>query len=231
MTWMRNLAPVAREEGMVSAQVDQFSRHVRHSADPSKLLRSTFVDAGEPKDFKGALAYLGEMKAQMEQIRETLLTGCRDGLLRAVGSSGGESVLIILKKWKATLPGDSTRYLTDASDSARLMKGFLTRIDTQYQTEEFGLRSLAELFAAKPIEHWNAASLSQFEVNLLQTVRKIESLADSLDLESLSLNSDEISIPWIERRLSAQLVLLKGKLGVEKTRQILERVLVGNGVN
>lgn len=225
VSWMRSLPPVAREEGMVNSQVDQFIRIVKNASDPSQLLRNVFVEESEEKSFASAISYLSQMKASIESVHPDLLSKCLKTIYKVVNVAPTESLLVTLRLWKKTLPGDPLRYLTDPNDTNRMMKGFLTRIENTYQNEDFALRSFAELFAQKSIEHWTANSFAQFEVNLSQTMRRIEVLADSLDIEALSEGSEEISMPWIERRLQAQLGVLKDKLGEEKTRKIIDKVL------
>ena len=117
------------------------------------------------------------------------------------------------------LPGDMSAYLAD-----RMVGGLLTRIEQAYNSESDLILSLASHITGKSLRFWDRKGLFEFELQASQLVRKIEDIADSQSISSIS-GSSAVSVPWAEKRLKTQLSSLIEKIGVENTSKLVKDIL------
>jgi hypothetical protein len=221
--WAKTLSACAMERGMHNADADAFVLVLKSAKDPTKLHRTEFIEASSSKNFKDLLKWLRNQKSAIENIEPNLLKKVKESILAAIGAKLDSDLTDCLRQWKKTLPGDESSYQADP-----IIAGFLTRISTNYDSEQTLIRSLAEQFSGKVLRFWDNKSLPIFEMKAHHTVKMIEDLADALDLEKLKEGETKnISIPWIEKRLTNQIKALNGKLGLDTTKDILNKILGG----
>jgi hypothetical protein len=221
MKWARALPPVSLQKGVNSSSADELIDLLMTAVDPLKLMTKDMVRVAGNRGYKEVLSWLKERKTELEKTESKMLSACREQLFRAVGAHPQGALVDALRQWKGMLPGDAESYLGD-----RVLAGFLTRIDQHYATETELLLSLASHFTGKSLRYWDRTNLPQFELSLLQTVKRIEDIADRLDIEAATLSkSDRISIPWTERRLKIQIQALTERLGAKKTKQLIQSLI------
>lgn len=73
-----------------------------------------------------------------------------------------------LRSWVGTLEGNVKQYLQDPQCS-----GFITRVMSNYETDETLVESLASLVTGRSISYWDDNFLHQFELGLLAIQKKI----------------------------------------------------------
>ena len=220
--WSQSLPPVAIERNMVSVEADQFIDVLKIATNPIKFFSEDLTRIFSTKDFALIFDKLRVLKSQCEAVEPELVAQCRQLLLSTVGAEANSDLVSTLRAWKATLPGDKEAYLVD-----RLMAGFLTRMDQAYNKESDSVLSLASHLTGKSLRFWDARGLLEFELKLVQTMKQIDDLADSIDMESAKGDTSRISLPWMEKRLRTQFVNLKKRLGSEATRKIVNTLLEG----
>ena len=222
MKWSQSLPPVSLERSMVSPEIDQFTDLLKTATNPLKFLTEDLKKIFGSDDLTSLLKKLRALKSSCEKVEPTLLNACRKLLLSAIGTEPNSDLISTLRRWKATLPGQSESYLLD-----RMVAGFLTRMMQTYPSESDFILSLASHLTGKSLRFWDARGLVDFEVNLIQTIRKIEELADAIDMEGAKNKTSKVSLPWMEKRLRTQFETLKGKLGADMTRKIVTSLLDG----
>jgi hypothetical protein len=119
------------------------------------------------------------------------------------------------------------RYRTDRKSS-----GLLNRIEQNYSTDELFVLSLAELFGEKPLKYWNSSCQSIFEVNVHQTIRWIEDLAEEIDLDLWKLGRAAASKKagmWVENRVKLQFARVVHRLGKNEAKKFMERLIQSVG--
>ncbi len=221
MKWARALPPVSLQKGINSSKADEFIDLMMNAVDPLKLIQKDFVRLSGNGDHGKVLDWLQERKIELEQTETKLLESCREQLFRSVGARPQGLLVEALRQWKSILPGSPSNYLGD-----RVLAGFLTRIDQNYNTETDLLLSLASHLTGKSLRYWDRTHPPQFELSLLQTVKGIEDLADRLDMEAATLSdAAAISIPWTERRLRHQVQALTKRLGAQRTKTLLQAMI------
>jgi hypothetical protein len=220
MRWVGNLPKVARERDMVSNEVNDFIQIITRAKDPSKLHKVDLLEASGVASHGQLVDWLKRIKTDVENVEVSMIQTCKESILRTVGSTGEGNLQLVLTQWIEMLPGDVSSYKNDS-----IMSGFLTRSVEKYANENLLIRSLAELFAGRPLSFWDKHSLAKFEASLHSAVKSVEDMADQIDLESVNAGGEEISVPWTERRLTNQLKALDAKLGRQKTMALISNIL------
>ncbi|MGE0633141.1 MAG: hypothetical protein AB7O96_12070 [Pseudobdellovibrionaceae bacterium] len=231
MVWLKDLPQIARERGMLSPVVDEFVLTLLEARDPTLLLSESLKKNWSLDSYSLVFQKIEKLKKEIEGIESSYFDKCRSTLLAAIQFGATKNLNSFYQKWIETLPGmDSDelrkRYLTD-----KRAAGLISRIEQGYSTENLFVMSLAELFAEKPLKFWNSSSLSIFEVNLHQTIRWMEDLADDIDLETWRHSSSDSSGAgkWIEKRVRKQFERVVQRLGKKEAKKFVERVMESLG--
>jgi hypothetical protein len=87
----------------------------------------------------------------------------------AENSKEPKSLIEILRNWLAALAGDIKEYLDDPQCS-----GFVTRVNSNYETDETMVESLASLVTGRSITYWDDSFIRQFEIGLLGIKKRIK---------------------------------------------------------
>lgn len=227
MIWLKELPQIARERGMHSKQVDDLLLTLLDARDPNVLLSESLNKLWNTSVYSETLLKLGDLKTEMESIESLYFQKCKEALLKAVRHSSRQKLNQGYLEWISTLPGIQVaemrqRYMTD-----KRAAGLISRVEQGYSSDQLLVMSLAELFTEKPLKFWNSSSFSLFEVNLHQTIRGIEDLADDIDLEfwqSLDAKTQNAGT-WIERRVRNQFERVVQRLGKQEARAFVEKVM------
>jgi len=237
MVWLKEMPQIARERGVHSKDVDDFVLALLDARDPTLLLSDTLRKLWGINSFPELLGKITEIKTEIESIESAYFQKTMTALMKGVQGRPKENLNSVYHGWIGTLPGMNIpdfkqRYLTD-----RRAAGLISRVEQGYSSQDLLVMSLAELFADKPLKFWNASSLSVFEVNLHQTIRWMEDLADDIDLEiwrqSTSPTKDSPSAGgWIEKRVRSQFERVVQRLGKKEAKLFVERMMesLGDGV-
>lgn len=229
MVWLKDLPQIARERGMLSKDVDDLLLTLMDARDPNLLLSDSLKKLWNTSSYSETLEKLRATKTAMESIEARYFKKAKDALSKAVRCSSSVNLNQGYSDWISTLPGIQVeetreRYMTD-----KRAAGLISRVEQGYSSEHLFVMSLAELFTEKPLKFWNSSSFSLFEVNLHQTIHRMEDLADDIDLEfwqKLSSKSKDYSAgTWIERRVRNQFERVVQRLGKEEARAFVEKVM------
>jgi len=233
MVWLKDLPQISRERGIHSPEVDEFVLTLLEARDPTLLLGESLKKMWNMTSYASVLQKIEELKIAMEGIEASYFDKCRQALRTAIQFGTDKKLNALYQNWIETLPGMGVedlrkRYLTD-----RRAAGLVSRTEQGYSTENLFVMSLAELFAEKPLKFWNSSSLSVFEVNLHQTIRWMEDLADDIDLEtwrhSASTSDGKGAGQWIEKRVRSQFERVVQRLGKKEAKKFVERVMESLG--
>jgi hypothetical protein len=93
----------------------------------------------------------------------------------AENSNEQKSLIEILRSWLATLASDIKEYLDDPQCS-----GFVTRVNSNYETDSTMVESLASLVTGRSITYWDDSFVRQFEIGLLGIKKRIKDTNDLL---------------------------------------------------
>lgn len=234
MTWLKELPPIGRERGMHSSSVDDLLLVLLDARDPTKLFTESIKSVSKKSNYPDMLNWLSDMKKAIEEVEKAYFTKARDALKSSIQMKGRGTVNAIYKQWLEALPGISHEKIKKRYQTDKRASGLINRIEQGYSTEDLFVMSLAELFGEKPLKFWNSTSFSLFEVNLHQTIRWIEDLADDIDLESWNKNRNEsMASPqgsrWIERRMRNQFERVVQRLGLKEAREFVDKVMESLG--
>lgn len=221
MRWAKSLPQVALERGMASTDADNFINLIKNAKDPTQLHSTDLLEVANVSNFSDLIQWVKKVKQQIEDIEPQLLAKVKASIIATLGAAESQDLKKVLQSWKAALPGRTESYQSDP-----IMAGFLTRVDTKYESEEDLIRSMAEQFTGRVLRFWDHRTLALFDLKLHQTIKLIEDLADSIDLEAISTgNGQSFSLSWTERRLTTQLKAISEKLGEKPTKMLIKRIL------
>ena len=220
MAWAGGLPQCARNQRMVSAETDKFVQVLTSAKNPSEFLLKDLPEAANA-DFEETLKWLKKRKHEMEKLESKLIQTCRKSIFKSIGALNTGELQEVLTQWKAALPGETDQYGGDP-----IMSGFLTRASHSYESDDQFTRSMAELFSSKPLRFWESSHLSKFELNLARTVKNIEAIAETIDLESINPSTKgAVKAPWTERKIKRELTAIQKKLGADRTKKFLHKIL------
>lgn len=234
MNWLRDLPPVAREPGMISKNADELLSALLDARDPTKLFREAIRGLSAKISFSEVSNWLETMKLRFDGVESEIYAKTRRALGEAIQALPKQKINSAYSQWLKMLPGIENEAARKRYQTDRRASGFVNRIEQGYPSEELFVMSLAELFAEKPLKFWNSGSFAFFQVNLHQTIRWMEDLADDIDLadwnsERSTSKAAECGERWIERRMRNQFERVVQRLGKKEAQDFVTRVMESLG--
>ena len=230
MVWLKGLPQIARERGMVSAEIDDLVLTMVGARDPNVLLSESLKAVWKHETYPDTFEALKKAKRTLEEIEGVYLQKCKESLTRAVQADGKKRLNDVYIQWIHHLPGMQKSGVRERYLTHKKAAGLVSRVEQGYANEHLFVMSLAELFTEKPLKFWNSNSMSLFEVTLHQTIRWLEDQADDIDLEAWhtqgkKTDDNDLAGAWIERRVRQQFERVIQRLGKSEGKAFVERVI------
>jgi hypothetical protein len=177
---------------------------------------------------KGTIDELNAFKTQLrKQVEKVFRKHFADN------GKDPKSLIEVLRTWLSNLTNNIREYLDDPQCS-----GFVARVQSNYETDETMVESLASLVTGRSITYWDDSFLRQFELGLLGIKKRIRDTNDLLvkrDGTTLPISPHEWTVrierggrpsaEWVMSDLTIRDDLLTVKSRVEKIFEELAQSL------
>mgnify|MGYP006423778777 CR=1 FL=1 len=175
--WKTQLPPAALTTRRVSETAQRFQRALQRPADPVNMLlqqmpSATGIALDSSEQVIGALR---ACKRELEGVAGVFAEQAAQSIHRTLGLGSvitDASARNVARQWAECFPD---RFIEQLRDQAA--KGLLTRMRTEYDTDQILVNSLAHLLLGRPLSRWDDSTVHAFDRELQTTVRRIEETA------------------------------------------------------
>jgi len=175
--WKTQLPPAALSTRRVSETAQRLQRVLKRQADPVHMLLHQLPSAAESsvESPDAVIDALRACKQELEGVAGLFAEQAAQSIHRTLGLGNVEtddSARTVARQWAECFPDRFIEQLRDQS-----AKGLLTRMRTDYDTDELLVNSLAHLLLGRPLSRWDDSTVHAFDRELQTTVRRIEETA------------------------------------------------------
>lgn len=175
--WKTQLPPAALTTRRVSETAQRLQRVLQRKADPVNMLLQQLPSTTETSlDSPAAVIdALQSCKKELEEVAGLFAVQAIQSIHRTLGFGNVEtdaSARDVARQWAECFPDRFIEQLRDQS-----AKGLLTRMLTNYDSDQLLVDSLAHLLLGRPLSRWDDSTVHAFDRELQTTIRRIEEAA------------------------------------------------------
>lgn len=172
--WKEDLPPAALTTKRLSEKSLKLQQILNREIEPIELLFKRIPSIYEKpvEDTEQLITKLKESVDEMRGVSKVYFGHALSSMYHALKlgyNNGNRNLRNIAGDWANCFADD---FVAEYSDG--ILKGFFSRVKTPYETDELLLNSISSLLIGKPIDRWDDMSITQFDRELKDVVRRIE---------------------------------------------------------
>jgi hypothetical protein len=225
-SWKAQLPAAALTSKRVSDAARKFQSTLSRQADPVDLLLHVIPGVCDCSIDKHGrlLEAIARQKKELEGVVDVYHERAAASVRRALAfghEDTGENVREAASGWAYCFAQEFIDHLKDG-----VAKGLLSRMRTNYKTDELLLESLSSLLLGKSISRWDDSAIAIFDREIHDVVHRIEEAALSVDLSLTKLGTGTHGLAaLVSGRMTELFERLVRLVGPERARAIASSVL------
>ena len=224
-SWKSQIPPAAMTTRRLSPKAIKFRDSIVRITDPVRLLMKSIPDACGFDIAQQDKKLINVIKDCAHELEGVALAYCDDAstsIRNAIGlgrTAETEGIIAVCRRWASCFSDGFIETLVDG-----VSKALLSRIKMPYETDAALLDSLGSLLVGKTVGRWDDSTVTAFDREFHNVIRRIEDASLSSDKKS---DSDGISA-LIYGRMLELYGRLVGLVGKHQAQEIVDSVAIGH---